>query len=75
VISGPCVDSPKNTRANVGARYRYNVKSYHSTIVENAAIASDAFGTASRPRGDAARSVLARSLKIFGAGGRDASTR
>jgi len=73
VIVSPCAESLKNTRASVGARYRYSVKSYHSTIVENAAIASDVIGTAACPRADAARSVRAESTKIFGAGRREAS--
>ena len=69
----PCVDSLKNTRASVGARYRYNVKSYHSTIVENAAIANDVLGTATCPGGDAAHSLRVESTKIFSAGRWDAS--
>jgi hypothetical protein len=43
---------PKNTREIAGVRYRYNVKSYHSTMVEHAAMINDrreaAAGSATR---------------------------
>ena len=35
---------PKNTRDSRVARYRYNVKSYHSTMVEKAAMITLARG-------------------------------
>src|SRR5688572_10546490 len=38
VIRSDAFPPPKKTRDNTVVKYRYNVKSYHSTMVENAAI-------------------------------------
>jgi len=46
VISSESPEPPKNTRDITVARYRYSVKSYHSTTVDRVATTSDLRGTA-----------------------------
>src|ERR1700722_16115551 len=44
-VTSAAAPPPKNTRDNSVARYRYSVKSYHSTMVEKAATAIEARDT------------------------------
>ena len=48
-----CGPVPKNTRANTVEKYRYSVKSYHSTTVERPAISIDRRDVGTRKAGEA----------------------